>query len=233
MLYYTKDGKVIDINTKNYLNSGTQGKISLIEPSICLKEYTISNQTKSIFDDMGTTFNQEMFDYFKFNFNDSNLCELYDLLYDDKLTTVLGYTMKYYQETINNILTMPTSYILDNYNKIYELVLKLTDECIRIVDLNSRNIINTDNQMVVIDYDKYYLDNDTEKDLLTYLNKSALIFAFKGIFKDSLKKLGINIENNSEINSQLSSLFTINTTSLVLKYRLQSYNKPIDYFTKR
>ena len=234
MVYYTKDGRIVDYNCDNSsVISGRQGNIMMLDSSVCLKVYNDNNSSKSIFDDVGTKFNQEMFDYFKDNYSGSSLCELYDLLYDEKLITVLGYTMKYYQEMIENILNMPVSYILDNFSLIYDMIMKLTDECVRIVDLHYGNIINTDNGMVVIDYDKYYFDNSSSKEVLSYINKSALMSTFCGIFKNSLKKLGIDVDNDLELKNKISSLFTIGTTPLVLKYKLRGYNKGIDYFTSK
>lgn len=230
MIYYTKDGKIVNYNgSNNSMMSGTQGKIFRLNSSVCLKEYSKDSEVKSIFDDDGTRFNQEMFDYFKNNYSNSNMGELYDLLYDKKLMTVLGYTMKYYEEVIDNILNMPVSYILDNFSLIYDLVIRLTDECIRIVDMHSGNIISTENGLIVIDYDKYYFDRDSSKEVLSYINKSALMSTFCGIFRNSLKKMGIDVDNNQELNNKISSLFTIGTTPLVLKYKLRSYNKSIDY----
>lgn len=228
MIYYTKDGNSINYDCNNSIVSGTQGSIYRISSSVCLKEYKEDNKINSIFDDSGTKFNQEMFDYFKDNYKGSNMGELYDLLYDKKLVTVLGYTMKYYQEMVDNILNIPVDYILDNFSMIYDLVIRLTDECIRIVDLHCGNIINTDNGMVIIDYDKYYIDRDSTGDTIRYINKSALMSTFIGIFKNNLSKLGINIDDK-DVQYKINSLFTMGTTPLVLKYRLNGYNTALEY----
>ena len=105
MNYYKSDGTVVNLNI-NKENSiyGRQGAIHFINSDICFKEYKLENNTNSIFEDSNTKFTQEMFNYFKDNYNNSNMGELYDIYYDEKLTTILGYTMKYYKETINNIL---------------------------------------------------------------------------------------------------------------------------------
>jgi len=230
MIYYTKNGNLINYNYEsNSIIMGTQGNIFKVGPSICLKEYKESSLNKSIFDDVGTRFNQEMFDYFKYSFNNPSFCELYDLLYDEKLMTVLGYTMKYYEKMIDNILTMPISYVLDNFSLIYDAITKLTEECIRVVDLHAGNIIVTENGMIIIDYDKYYYDNNTSKQTLDYINKCALMSAFAKIFKNSLEKLGIDVDNDIELKNRISSMFTVWTTPLVLECKLRRYNKPIDY----
>jgi len=233
MFYYTKDGTEISYNyDKNDVISGTQGSVYRVGTTICLKKYSDDTNNKSVFDDVGTRFNQGMFDYFKDSFGGTNFCELYDLLYDKRMVTVLGYTMKYYEEMVENILNMPVSYILDNFSLIYDMVMKLTDECVRIVDMHYGNIINTDNGMIVIDYDKYCFDYESSKETLSYVNKSALIFTFCGIFKNSLMKMGIDVDKDIELKNRLFSLFTVGITPLVLKYKLRSYNSMFDYFVK-
>ena len=229
MVYFTKDGNLVTYQTDNNLiSTGTQGRIFKVSPSVCLKEYN-NNESFDVYEDIGTKFNQEMFDNFKSNFGNMGMCQLYELLYDGDKNNVLGYTMKYYEEMIENILNMPVTYILDNFSLIYDLVMKLTDECIRIVDMHSRNIINTSDGMVVIDYDKYYFDMDISKDTLEYINKSALMYTFIGIFSDSLKKMGIDIDLNGDIRKRINSLFSIGTTPVLLKYKFRGYDRPIDY----
>ena len=133
-----------DFNSKIII-SGRQGNIYKLEDDFCFKEYSVDSGQKSIYDDFGTKFNHEMFDYFKNNYRETCMGTLYELLYDKNISNVLGYTMKYYQENIDNVLNMPISYIIDNFSMRYELVDRLTYECVRIVDLHYGNIINTYN----------------------------------------------------------------------------------------
>lgn len=233
MVCYTKDGRMLeyDLNNKIIVN-GRQGNIYKLEDDLCFKEYSIDSIQKSIFYDAGTKFNQEMFDYFKNNYSDCCMGILYDLVYDQDISNVVGYTMKYYKESVDNILNMPISYIIDNFSLIYDLVNRLTSECVRIVDLHYGNIINTDDGMVIIDYDKYYFDYDTTGDILRYINKSALMSTFYGIFKNSLKEIGIDIDTDIEIKNRVLSLFSVNTNPLSLKYKLRGYSRVIDYIYK-
>lgn len=233
MVYYNKNGEIVNYNCEKVkFNSGTQGGIYRLadDDSICLKSYVDNDLTKTIFDDQGKRFTPEMFDYFKEDFDHPSFCKLYDLMYDEKMSVVVAYTMKYYKESLENILFMPTSYLLDNFSLIYDAITQLVSDCIRVVDLSSSNIINTDDGMIVIDNDKYYMDNESDKETLSYINKSALMYAFKGIFKDALKRHGVEIDNNFEFKKMIDSLFTINTSPLVLKCKLRSYSRPIDFF---
>lgn len=231
MIGYKFDGTSVDINGSKFINEGSQGRIFRLDSQsdICFKEYR-ENTEYDWYYDLGNKFNKKMFDYFKGDFSNDNFCKLYDLYYDKKLENVIGYTMKYYEECINNILVMPIDYILDNYSLIYDLVNKLTSDCIRIVDMNPDNVINTSDKMVVIDYDKYHYDNGIDKDTLDYINKSALVYTFKGIFMNSLRNMGIDVDNNIEIKNMVNRLFTLNTSPLVLKCKLRGYKKGIEYF---
>lgn len=231
MVYYTKDRRMLEYDyfDSQLINDGKQGKVYRISEDICLKEYCEDNDVKGIFDDVNVKFDIEMFGYFKNNYNRTCMCKLYDLLYDKDISNVVGYTMKYYKDSVDNIVNMPISYLIDNFSLIYDLVNRLTCECIRIVDLHYGNIINTSDGMVIIDYDKYRFDYDTSRDVLEYINKSALMSTFYGIFKNSLKNIGVDIDNNIELKNRVLSLFSVNTTPLVLKYKLRGYSKEIDY----
>lgn len=233
MVYYNRNGEIVNYNCEKVkFNSGTQGGIYRIvdNDSICLKSYVDNDLTKGIFDDQGKRFTQEMFDYFKEDFDHPSFCKLYDLMYDEKMSVVVAYTMKYYKESLENILFMPTSYLLDNFSLIYDAITQLVKDSIRVVDLSSSNIINTDDGMIVIDNDKYNVDTESGKETLDYINKSALMYAFKGIFKDALKRHGVELDNNLEFKRMIDSLFTINTSPLTLKCKLRSYSRPIDFF---
>lgn len=236
MIYYNKNGKLVNYNcVKDKFDNGTQGNIFRVDDEICLKEYIDVPTNNTIFDDCGQRFTQDMFDYFKEDFNHPSFCKLYDLLYSELLysenmATVVAYTMKYYEECIESILLFPTEYIVDNFSLIYDAVEKLTKDCIMAVDLNGRNIINTNNGMIVIDFDKYRMDTAMEYDTLSYVNKSALLYAFKGVFENALKRHGINVDNNPEIERILTNLFSFGTSPLVLKYRLRGFKRPIDMF---
>ena len=138
--------------------------------------------------------------------------------------------MKYYEECIENILFLPTEYIVENFSILYDAIEQLTKDCIRVVDLSSSNILITNNGLIVIDFDKYHKDNQTEASTLSYINKSALLYAFRGIFEKALMKRGINLEDNIEAKKIIANLFSFGTTPLVLKCRLRKYDKTIDLF---
>lgn len=232
MICYKKSGECVNLNGDIFeFNKGSQGIIYRIQDdsSICLKLYSNDNNEKTIFDDSLNRFTQGMFDYFRDEFNFSSFCKLYDLFYDNEMTTIIGYTMKYYEEVLDNMLFLPTSYLLDNFSLIYDSIEQLTRDCIRVVDLNCDNIINTNNGFVVIDNDRYYRDLSSDISVLNYINKSALMYAFRGILIKSLRKIGIN---DIEINRMVSNLFTINTSPLMLKCKLRNYTKVVDMFYK-
>ena len=63
--------------------------------------------------------------------------------------------MKYYDSEDIDVLTMPMSYILDNFYDLFESVTKLSDKNILIQDLHDGNVITNKNQIIVIDADMY------------------------------------------------------------------------------
>ena len=138
--------------------------------------------------------------------------------------------MKYYEECIENILFLPSEYIVDNFSVLYNAVEQLTNDCIRIVDMSSSNILITNDRLVVIDFDKYYRDKSMDVNTLCYVNRCALLYAFKCIFKNALMRHGINLEDNNEAKKIIDNLFSVGTTPLVLKYRLGKCTKTIDLF---
>ena len=232
MKYYDRNGIPVNYNCAiNGFNKGTQGSIFRLtdDNSVCLKQYFDTNNNRSIFDDCGSKFSQSMFDYFSIKFNNPNFCKLHDLLYDEK-NTIVAYTMKYYEESIENLLFLPTEYTIENFSVLYNAVEQLTKDCIRIVDMSSSNILNTNNGLVVIDFDKYYKDNSIDASNLNYINKSALLYAFKGIFENALMKHGINLKDNIEARKIIDNLFSFGVTPLVLKCKLKKCTKTIDLF---
>ena len=71
MIYYDKNGIAVNYNcAMNGFNKGTQGSIFRLtdDNSVCLKQYFDTNNNRSIFDDCGSKFTGEMFDYFSIEF---------------------------------------------------------------------------------------------------------------------------------------------------------------------
>ena len=238
MKYYNKDGKVVSFTTTSKINdTGCYGNIYRVEEddNICLKELKDVEPKKplTIFDDTPTVISEDIFNYFK-DFNDPNFCKLYDLLYN-KDNKVVAYTMKYYKSAIDNILSMPVEYLVDNFNAIYDAMDRLAKDLVLVVDLHNRNMILTSDNIVLVDFDKYRREDNKlsdggkgkSYDVMLGINTSALYYAFSKMFNDALSKIGMKTADNVLL---VSELFSFGTDPLVLKRRLSGCKSIRDYF---
>ena len=230
MKYYNNNGKVVSFTTTSKINNvGCYGNIYRVEEddNICLKELKDVEPKKplTIFDDTPTVISEDIFNYFK-DFNDPNFCKLYDLLYN-KDNKVVAYTMKYYKSAIDNILSMPVEYLVDNFNAIYDAMDRLAKDLVLVVDLHNRNMILTSDNIVVVDFDKYRREESKSYDAILDINTSALYYAFSKMLNSALKSLGLASANNKLL---VSDLFSYGTDPLVLKRRLRGCRNVRDYF---
>ena len=229
MKYYDKDGKEISFTTTSKINNvGCFGNIYKVaeDDNICLKEIKdIDPSTLTIFDSLPTVISEDIFNYFR-NFNDPNFCKLYDLLYN-KDKKVVAYTMKYYKSAIDNILSMPVDYLVENFSAIYDAMDRLAKDLVLVVDLHNRNMILTSDNIVVVDFDKYRREESKPYDVILGINTCALYYAFSKMLNDALSKIGIKTTDNVLL---VSELFSFGTDSLVLKRRLSGCKSIRDYF---
>lgn len=229
MKYYDKDGKEISFTTTSKINNvGCFGNIYKVaeDDNICLKEIKdIDPSTLTIFDSLPTVICEDIFNYFR-NFNDPNFCKLYDLLYN-KDKKVVAYTMKYYKSAIDNILSMPVDYLVENFSAIYDAMDRLAKDLVLVVDLHNRNMILTSDNIVVVDFDKYRREESKPYDVILGINTSALYYAFSKMLNDALSKIGIKTTDNVLL---VSELFSFGTDPLVLKRRLRDCKSIRDYF---
>ena len=229
MKYYDKDGKEISFTTTSKINNtGCFGNIYEVagDDNICLKEIKdIDPSTLTIFDSLPTVISEDIFNYFR-NFNDPNFCKLYDLLYN-KDKKVVAYTMKYYKSAIDNILSMPVDYLVENFSAIYDAMDRLAKDLVLVVDLHNRNMILTSDNIVVVDFDKYRREKSKPYDVILGINTSALYYAFSKMLNDALSKIGIKTADNVLL---VSELFSFGTDPLVLKRRLRGCKSIRDYF---
>lgn len=229
MKYYNKDGKEISFTTTSKINNvGCFGNIYKVseDDNICLKEIKdIDPSTLTIFDSLPTVICEDIFNYFR-NFNDPNFCKLYDLLYN-KDKKVVAYTMKYYKSAIDNILSMPVDYLVENFSAIYDAMDRLAKDLVLVVDLHNRNMILTSDNIVVVDFDKYRREESKPYDVILGINTSALYYAFSKMLNDALSKIGIKTTDNVLL---VSELFSFGTDPLVLKRRLSGCKSIRDYF---
>lgn len=232
MKYYTKDGVEYEYTITSKINdTGNYGNIFRVREndSICLKHLkeVKSSQPLTIFDDTPTVISEDIFEYFKC-LNNPNFCKLYDLLYS-KDSKIIAYTMRYYQNIINNILLMPVDYLVDNFSAIYDAMDKLAKDLVLVVDLHNRNMVLTENNIVIVDFDKYRIEKDKPYDVILEINTSALYYAFSKMLNSALKECGLDVDSSTS-RLMVSELFSYGTDPYVLKRKLGSCKRIGDYF---
>ena len=239
MEYYTRDGKCV--NYKCDISSEMKGKQSIVyrlldDPLRCLKVYLLDEQVEEMYRGSNKHFGCDMFYYLKYDFNHPNFYKLDELLFDDKLKVVLSYTLKYYEQMVENILDLPVSYLLDNYNLLYNAVVRLATDFVMTLDLHEGNIINTSDGMVVIDCDQYVRGND--RNYVSYFNREALLYAFYRMIKSAFKKKGIDVDKEMNLKFKLLGMFNMDSSilsdfsPLTLKNKLRGCKTSMDYFDR-
>lgn len=229
MKYYNNNGEEVNFTATSKINNvGCFGNIYKVaeDDDICLKEIKdIDPSTLTIFDSLPTVISEDIFNYFR-DFNDPNFCKLYDLLYN-KDRKIVAYTMKYYKSAIDNILSMPVDYLVDNFSAIYDAMDRLAKDLVLVVDLHNRNMILTSDNIVLVDFDKYRREESKPYDVILGINTSALYYAFSKMLNDALSKIGMKTADNVLL---VSELFSFGTDPLVLKRRLRGCKSIRDYF---
>lgn len=228
MVFFTNDGRVVEYNKKDNdrISGGRQGEVYKFNSDKCIKLYYEDEEKQYRISD-------SIFSLFK-SLDLDSYCKLYDLLFD-KDNNIMGYTMKYYEETDNNILLMPIEYTLDNLSSIYNSIMILTDNNVMAKDLYCKNSVVTDNKIVVIDFDSCLFSNYSNE-VLREVNITNLHYLFKSLYIDGFKKLGIDAYNkeNSYIEDNISELFKYSDNMpKTLSRKLSPYKKPIDLLKRK
>ena len=215
----------IDNDKTDIKRTGVYGMVHKIDNDTCLKKFAVmGNRNIADID----TFNELM------SFNLPNFYQVYQLLYGNALEKdgkrkIAGYLMKYYSETVNNILDMPMDYLLSNFEDLAKVMKILSQKYIHVNDLHDDNIILTDNGMVIIDADNCFRHGYSYDDTFAY-NKKYLYYCLRDIM---LKAFCDNYDYSGEMRVDMSQsiidLFDPHNSRTSIKNKLRSYKKPIDY----
>lgn len=228
MELYDAEGKILhfDIdNVKTAVGCGAYGMVHKIDDGMCLKKFDVMGNSN--IKDMDA-FNELM------SLNLPNFYQIYQLLYGNTLgidgkQKIAGYLMKYYKETVDNILNMPMDYFLANFNDLIKVMKVLSQKYIHVNDLHDGNIILTDNRMVIIDADNYFRHGYSYDDTFAY-NKKYLYYCLRDVM---LKAFCDNYDYTGEVRYDMSKsiidLFNSHNSYCNIKNKLRSYKKPIDY----
>ena len=215
--FYDEDGN-IRTYTLEYLDEGTLSKVYKISDTECLKIF--NEEYLSIYDIKALKRLRD----FKL---DDFYCILVFLFGADSVFR--SYTMKFCREEDINILTMPTSYTLDNLYRLFNSFNTLSKEGIYVDDVGSNNVIMDEKNITVIDADLFsYGTGHEKKSFIAKKNYRLLLYLFSDIFFRELRKLkGMN---GGMISDMLYDLFDVNKNIGNVEKRLIKYKYPIDYF---
>ena len=129
---------------------------------------------------------EEIFNILK-TLDESNFIKLEDYYYDNKM---IGYTSKYIEHTDNfNILDIDKEIVKYNLYKLEKLILLFTKLNIKIDDVNYKNYLYNNEELILIDPDSYrFIDNDMSKEELYNYNYKKLLNSFMDTYIRSFYK---------------------------------------------
>lgn len=218
--FYDKDRKKIVYDLQNPFAGGLYGRIYKLSDSKCIKIFLNNGyrESENSIEDL-RAFEALM------GMSLSNFYEIYKILYDN-FGFLTGYTMSYYNTEDINLLGMPMDYLLDNFNSLFETMLKISKNGINMTDLHRGNILLTNKEMIIVDADEYHYDKSQN---LTIENKKALYNAFRDLLLSSLSKDYKSLDNKFRYIRAIDKLFNIANGPKDINKKLTRYKRPIDY----
>ena len=222
MIFYTENNDVLRYKTNNKIGGETCGLVYKVSDDECFKKFRSKNMR----------IDKEMLLLVQ-RLGLENFCKIKRLLYN-KNNILIGYLMEYYKKENIDILTMPIDYTIDNLCKLYNSVIKLSQNNIFINDMHTGNIIMNYNKIIIIDYDLYVMDGYFTGPLLEYKNIYSLIYLFKTIYKEALMEFHeeYNFEYNRNKIDNMFGMWTPDELDKTCK-KLIKYRYPIDYIKNK
>lgn len=205
---------------------GTHGGIRKIDNHICEKtyeEYTLITIKDHVID-------RYIFDTIK-KLNLETFVKLYSYVFDNKRKQIISYIMEYYAPYIKDILRVPSRYIVDGFEKIYNDVIVLATNGILVRDMNFSNVIFGANGIKVIDFDNYKFSSTSFEETVKK-NIIELCYCFKDNFKIALyNEYSRSGYIDNSINNNIR-LFDPNSEDLIssIKKKVLRYDNMLEYF---
>ena len=231
MEYFTIDNKKVIIDESilnNFINNGEYGNVYRYNENQCIKIYNDKEFKIKFF---LTTY---LYNYLK-EISSANLVSIDELLFKDNkyMFQADAYIMEYYEAIYQNILLVPSDYLIENLEKLLILSKGLSKKHIIIDDLKKDNTIFTEDKIVLIDIEHYILDRNISQREISKINNSTISCLFNQITLNELKKY-----YNSQIGTiYANKLFPVTSRSdtqvKVLSKRLSGYKTTLDYIKER
>lgn len=223
MIYYIEDSKPRTfIPMTDPIGQGEQGYVYKYDENKCIKIYI----------DGMPTIKPEIFKLYK-ELSLEGYSKLHELWYrDPNLQEIGAYLSDFYNNDANNILFMPVEYTTDNLNMLYNSIKTLSEHGILVRDLIPKNVILGSAKITVVDYDSSKITSKPAEEL-TRINICSLLTLFKKLYKESLREIAINIDNNKGLNNYIDYLFTNKEEPTKKLQRKMPKGRPIDYLYER
>ena len=232
MVFYNEDRKKVIIKDdvlNNIIDNGYCATIYRYNDDLCFKYY-----------DRGIDYEHCLLNpYIKEDLgkiDSPNLANIKELLFkDNNKYKVDAYLLSYYEEKYQELLEVPTDYLLYNMEEILKLTKKISEYKIRVDDLKRRNMILTDSNIVLIDPDRWYYDRSISENEIKKANVNNIMQLFNQTIANELDDnyKEFLLENrlySSTIADKLFPLVSNDKKAMkVLTKRLNGYKKPIDY----
>lgn len=234
MKYYDENDKEVIIPDSVFDNEVGHGQCATIyrySEELCFKRYDRDIKIKRNFLDTS------IYDCLK-NVDNPSCVDIKKLLYEDKNNKYIAdaYLLAYYKEAYQDLLEVPTEYLLYNMEEIFKLIKEISKLQIRLdlYDLKRNNLILTDSNIILIDPDTWFFERlDIPK--IEKLNINNIMGMFDEIAKESLRTnyLEFLIKNNLYAYDITHKLFPLTNNKdkamKVLSKTLNGYERPIDY----
>ena len=228
MRLYKEDGHSFLFIEENVIGEGAFGKIYKLD-DIC---YKIFIESLPKYKD-NSEFSVEVFNILK-KLNLKNFYQLYEVFYNKTLTSILGYSSKYYKNENIDIITMPTDYTLNNLYNMYDSIKKISELGILMVDSHDGNVIMNSKEITIIDTDLYYkVDTPFYHTHLLYSNIKSLLSLYKTLYYSSIDEH--HDEDFSKYTKNVESIFNPYEKDAidVACKKLIKYKYPIDYLRRK
>lgn len=221
MYFWDECGKRVKYELGENIGGGQYGTIHRLPDDECIKVY----KKDQVVDD-------EIIKAIR-DLRLKNFYEIYKILYG-RTGKVKAHTMRYYETSGIDILSMPIEYTLRNLYDLYSSFMKLTENNIYASDVHTGNIILGLSDITILDVDIYTFNKVFSQTKLRHKNIGALRCLFQELFLEALKKFHPEIDDYSTrqaINTCFGPPTTLNIETIQTRLSRDKY--PIDYITKQ
>ena len=239
MEYYNHEGMLVEYNHhgKKKTFQGCCGKVYAFDDYI-FKKYFYSTEDKY-------RIHYEIFQILN-SLCDRHLMEINELLikkrkYNLKISvednfknrSIDAYIAQYYKSDNSNILERNINFILEMLNEFETLIETISLEQILLVDIQPKNVIVQENNMVIIDWDQFFkVSYEYEK--LINTNLYYIVYLFQWLLRKSCKNYKDKqiVDKLFNFLPRMGNFFEEKSPAKTLSNRLNGYKTINEYICK-